>query len=155
VKPKIPTLRISQFQPIAGGRLRHQIADRPAAVATAVAAVANSDHHRSTMEIPSPVQELISELNAGDVGFETFPDGSVLRFEGFTDQCWQAYEERFGPSSSDNEIAIIESEMLCDWLARHPETLHHSSDWEGGNQPWDDCLFWAYLVPKSSAPPQR
>src|SRR3546814_10291737 len=94
--------------------------------------------------IPDDVQAFLNGLNAGDVGFEGFPEGRLLHFEGFSDQCWQAHEDRFGVDGAQEGVAIVESEIIADWLGRHPGASLLASGWEGGCEPWDDCIFWAY-----------
>src|SRR3546814_21111659 len=62
--------------------------------------------------IPDAVQAFLNGLNAGDVGFEGFPEGRLLHFEGFSDQCWQAHEDRFGVDGAQEGVAILESEKI-------------------------------------------
>ena len=98
-------------------------------------------------DIPQAVQAVIDELNAGDVGHEPFPDGTILRYEGFSDQCWEAHCERFGEDADAESVKTVEGEMHQQWLASHPGTAIVASDWEGGCEPWDDCVHWAVLAP--------
>ena len=90
---------------------------------------------------------IIRELNAGDVGHETLADGAVLRYEGFSGMCWEAHVERFGDDGAADGVAVVEAEMHEQWLATHPGTRIAHSGWEGGCEPWDDCVHWAILEP--------
>lgn len=94
---------------------------------------------------PESIQTHIGELNAGDVGHEEFPEG-ILHYEGFSDQCWQAHIERFGSEAGRDTVLVVETEMHADWLSRHPGHRIDASGWEGGQEPWDDCVAWAWLV---------
>lgn len=99
-------------------------------------------------EIPSAIQTIIGELNAGDVGSDVFEGGVILRYEGFSDQCWEAHCQRFGDDADADSVKTVEAEMHEQWLAAHPGTIIATSDWEGGCEPWDDCVHWAILVPE-------
>lgn len=96
--------------------------------------------------LPSDAQLLLNQLNAGDVGHEILSDGSVLRFEGFSDLCWQAHVDRFGEDGAYAGVAIVEAEIHQQWLSAHLGRQITSSGWEGGSQPWDDCFHWAWLT---------
>ena len=99
----------------------------------------------SETDLPPNVQALVDELNAGDVGHETFPEG-VLRYEGFSDECWDTHERRFGLGGAADGVATVEAEMHEQWLEAHPGMVIAASSWEGGCEPWDDCIHWAWLV---------
>src|SRR3546814_7855288 len=73
--------------------------------------------------IPDDVQAFLNGLNAGDVGFEGFPEGRLLHFEGFSDQCWQAHEDRFGVDGAQEGVAIVESEIIADRSEEHTSEL--------------------------------
>src|SRR3546814_8249359 len=88
--------------------------------------------------IPDDVQAFLNGLNAGDVGFEGFPEGRLLHFEGFSDQCWQAHEDRFGVDGAQEGVAIVEYEIIADWLGRHPGASLLASGWEGGCEHGED-----------------
>lgn len=96
--------------------------------------------------IPADCQTLLSELNPGDVGHEVLSDGSVLRFEGFTDMCWEAHVNRFGNDGAAAGVAVVETEMHAQWLKAHPGMCISASGWIGGSQPWDECLHWVWLT---------
>ena len=99
-----------------------------------------------TYQVPDHIQTIIDELNASDVGHETFEDGTILRYEGFSDQCWEAHCQRFGDDADADSVKTVEAEMHEQWLTAHPGTIIATSDWEGGCEPWDDCVHWAILV---------
>jgi hypothetical protein len=103
-----------------------------------------------TYQVPEHIRTHIDELNAGDVGHETFEDGAILRYEGFSDQCWEAHCQRFGDDADADSVAIVEAEIHEGWLKAHPGTIIATSDWEGGCEPWDDCVHWAILIPGTS-----
>ncbi len=92
------------------------------------------------------VARFLREFNPSDVGHEDLPDGSVLRVEGFTDECWQEHVERFG-DEAEAGVAIVEREILSDWQKRHPGMKIVAFDWIGAPSPWEECIFWAHLVP--------
>src|SRR3546814_18433162 len=58
--------------------------------------------------IPDDVQAFMNGLNAGDVGFEGFPEGRLLHFAGFRDQCWQDPEDSFGVDGGQEGVGIVE-----------------------------------------------
>lgn len=94
------------------------------------------------------IARFLQELNPSDVGHKDLPDGTVLRFEGFTDECWQAHDERFG-DEAEAGVAIVEKEILSDWGKRHPGMRIMAFDWIGSPSPWEECIFWAHLIPEA------
>ena len=103
-----------------------------------------------TYQVPDHIQTIIDELNAGDVGHETFEDGTILRYEGFSDQCWEAHCQRFGDDADADSVKTVEAEMHEQWLTAHHRTIIAISDWEGGREPWDDCVHWGKLIPEEA-----
>ena len=98
-------------------------------------------------QVPEHIRTIIDELNAGDVGHQTFENGTILHYEGFSGQCWEDHCQRFGHDADAASVAIVEEEIHQDWLKAHPDMKIAVSAWEGGSEPWDDCVHWAVLIP--------
>ena len=54
------------------------------------------------------IEKLLNELNAGDIGQQEI-DGYIVKFEGFTPDCWNYAEEE------NMTTADLETQMLDEW----------------------------------------
>jgi len=55
--------------------------------------------------------KLLDSLSPSDIGWDTIAE-KIIRFEGFTDACWEAaFEEGKAPED-------LELEIICDWAKR-------------------------------------
>ena len=60
-------------------------------------------------------EKLLDSLTPSDIGWDTIAD-KIIRFEGFTDDCWDAAFEE-GKTADD-----LEDEIISDWAQREGTT---------------------------------
>jgi hypothetical protein len=97
---------------------------------------------RADMVIPEEVWDFIDSLLPDDTGEEKI-GGLVVRFEGFTGECWDDAEKK-GKSIGD-----LEREILREWYGRHGKEI--SSAWLRDPEFGEDNVFWAIYPRKVSA----
>jgi len=77
-------------------------------------------------------QRFLNALTPGDVGFVVIGN-RVLRFEGFTDECWD------DAIQSGKTIEMLEVEILNEWSTQHETKSRRLI--EGGW--WTEDIFYA------------
>lgn len=82
------------------------------------------------------IAHFLHQLATDEVGVEEIA-GFTVRFEGFSDMCWEDAEEKGKTSKS-----LVE-EMLKDWQGRHPDLTLVAHGWTNGDEMWSDTIFYA------------
>jgi hypothetical protein len=83
------------------------------------------------------IADFIGELLPDDTGFEDFPGGYRVVYEGFTDLCWDDAQ------CQGKTIESLEQEIIEDWKGRHPDHEFISSEWRDGAEFFEDTVFLA------------
>lgn len=86
------------------------------------------------------IADFLHTLATDEVGVEEI-DGYTVRFEGFSDMCWESAEEQ------GKTIEGLEQEMIKDWQGRHPGMKLVASGWIGEGEYWTDSMFYAVFRP--------
>lgn len=90
------------------------------------------------------VEVFLDQLTPDDVGEEWFGD-HLLKFEGFTDLCWESAQ------SKGQTIEDLEQEILSDWHQRITQEGKHmtlvESGWTQEPEFFQDTIFWALYRP--------
>ena len=95
-----------------------------------------------TEDVSPEIEAFLHTLSTDDVGVEEI-GGFTVRFEGFTDQCWEDAEEK------GKTIDGLEREMIADWQGRHPGLELVDSGWTYGDEYWTDTTFYAIFRGKA------
>lgn len=101
-------------------------------------------HYRVDEDFPQPqitsvqrIENFIEELNPSDVGGDMIDPDTLIKYEGFGEECWDDVEEK-GKSPDD-----LEAEILAQWRAENPEFFMDDHGWLDDPQPHSDNVFWA------------
>jgi hypothetical protein len=87
----------------------------------------------------SQIELFVNSLSTDDVGFEKIGN-KLIRFEGFTDACWEDAEQK------GKTISQLEDEMISEWQSYHPEYKMIEHGWTHGSDFHTDTTFYAVFT---------
>ena len=90
---------------------------------------------------PDEISDFVNSLTVEDVGHDFFgkSDEFLVRFEGFSDQCWQDAEAK------NKTVEDLETDMLEDWRQREENIKFKNIDSGWTDEPdfYTETIFWA------------
>lgn len=82
-------------------------------------------------------ESLLDSLTPADVGLDMI-GGKIIRFEGFTDECWEA------ASDEGKTVVDLEEEIISDWAQRTDTRGLTLREWGW----WTPDIFYAIYCDK-------